>query len=283
MGLLDGKVVLVTGAGAGIGRADALLFAKEGAKVVVNDPGCARDGSGESDAADRVVEEIKSAGGQAVANKRPVGTFAAAEEIVGAAVKAFGGLDVLVNNAGILRDRTALKLSPEEWSAVLDVHLTGAFSCLQAAARVMKDQGRGGRIINMTSIAGLRGNFGQCNYSAAKAGIYGLTRTAAMELARNQITVNAVCPTAYTRMTSDNPGVTDAVGAQVRARDGGAAGGLPRHRPGRASDRPRHRDRRHARLRVPHDDDGGDAPLRRRRAVDASSELAAQIDGALAL
>jgi len=212
MGLLDGKVVLVTGAGAGIGRADALLFAKEGARVLVNDPGCARDGSGESDAADRVVEEIRNAGGEAVANKRPVGTFAAAEEIVGAAVKAFGGLDVLVNNAGILRDRTALKLAPEEWSAVLDVHLTGTFSCLQAAARVMKDQGRGGRIINMTSIAGLRGNFGQSNYSAAKAGIYGLTRTAAMELARNQITVNAVCPTAYTRMTSDNPGVTDAVG-----------------------------------------------------------------------
>jgi NAD(P)-dependent dehydrogenase (short-subunit alcohol dehydrogenase family) len=212
MGLLDGKVVLVTGAGAGIGRADALLFAKEGAKVVVNDPGCARDGSGESDAADRVVEEIRSAGGEAVANKRPVGTFAAAEEIVGAAVKAFGGLDVLVNNAGILRDRTALKLSPEEWSAVLDVHLTGTFSCLQAAARVMKDQGRGGSIINMTSIAGLRGNFGQSNYSAAKAGIYGLTRTTAMELARNQIRVNAVCPTAYTRMTSDNAGVTDAVG-----------------------------------------------------------------------
>ncbi len=94
---------------------------------------------------------------------------------------------------------------------MLDVHLTGAFSCLQAAARVMRDQGRGGRIINMTSIAGLRGNFGQCNYSAAKAGIYGLTRTAAMELARYQITVNAVCPTAYTRMTSDNPGVTEAV------------------------------------------------------------------------
>jgi NAD(P)-dependent dehydrogenase (short-subunit alcohol dehydrogenase family) len=212
MGLLDGRVVLVTGAGAGIGRADALLFAKEGAKVVVNDPGCARDGSGESDAADRVVEEIRSAGGEAIANKRPVGTFAAAEEIVGAAVKAFGGLDVLVNNAGILRDKTALKLTPEEWSAVLDVHLTGAFSCLQAAARVMRDQGRGGRIINMTSIAGLRGNFGQSNYSAAKAGIYGLTRTAALELARYQITVNAVCPTAYTRMTSDNPGVTEAVG-----------------------------------------------------------------------
>ena len=211
MGLLDGKVVLVTGAGAGIGRADALLFAQQGARVVVNDPGCARDGSGESDAADRVVEEIRSAGGEAVANKRPVGTFEAAEEIVGAAVKAFGGLDVLVNNAGILRDKTGLKMAPEEWSAVLDVHLTGTFSCLQAAARVMRDQGRGGRIINMTSIAGLRGNFGQCNYSAAKAGIYGLTRTAAMELARYQITVNAVCPTAYTRMTSDNPGVTEAV------------------------------------------------------------------------
>jgi NAD(P)-dependent dehydrogenase (short-subunit alcohol dehydrogenase family) len=212
MGLLDGKIALVTGAGTGIGRADALLFAEHGAKVVVNDPGVARDGSGSSDAADQVVEEIRGAGGEAVASKRPVGSFEAAEEIVGVALDAFGGLDILVNNAGILRDRTALKLSPEDWSAVLDVHLTGAFACLQAAARVMKDQGRGGRIINMTSIAGLRGNFGQCNYAAAKAGIYGLTRTAALELARAQITVNAVCPTAYTRMTSDNPGVTEAVG-----------------------------------------------------------------------
>jgi NAD(P)-dependent dehydrogenase (short-subunit alcohol dehydrogenase family) len=212
MGLLDGKVALVTGAGTGIGRADALLFAKEGAKVVVNDPGVARDGSGGSDAADTVVEEIRRAGGEAVASKRPVGTFEAAEEIVRTAVDSFGGIDILVNNAGILRDRTALKLSPEDWSAVLAVHLTGTFSCLQAAARVMKDQGRGGRIINMTSIAGLRGNFGQSNYSAAKAGIYGLTRTAALELARQQITVNAVCPTAYTRMTSDNPGVTEDVG-----------------------------------------------------------------------
>ena len=212
MGLLDGKVALVTGAGTGIGRADALLFAQHGAKVVVNDPGVARDGTGGSDAADRVVEEIRRAGGEAVASKRAVGTFEAADEIIRTAVDAFGGLDILVNNAGILRDRTALKLAPEEWSAVLDVHLTGTFSCLQAAARVMKDQARGGRIINMTSVAGLRGNFGQCNYSAAKAGIYGLTRTAALELQRYQITVNAVCPTAYTRMTSDNPGVSEAVG-----------------------------------------------------------------------
>jgi NAD(P)-dependent dehydrogenase (short-subunit alcohol dehydrogenase family) len=212
MGLLEGKVALVTGAGTGIGRADALLFAQHGAKVVVNDPGVERDGTGQSDAADRVVQEIRAAGGEAVAVKTPVGTFEAAEEIVGAAVKAFGGVDILVNNAGILRDRTALKLAPEEWNAVLGVHLTGSFACLQAAARVMKDQGRGGRIINMTSIAGLRGNFGQSNYSAAKAGIYGLTRTAALELARFQITVNAVCPTAYTRMTADNAGVTEAVG-----------------------------------------------------------------------
>ena len=212
MALLAGKSAVVTGAGGGLGREHALLLAREGARVLVNDPGCARDGSGESDAADQVVEEIRAAGGEAEASKTAVGTFATAAEIVQQAVDAFGGVDVLVNNAGILRDRTALKMSEEEWSAVLAVHLTGTFSCLQAAGGVMREQGRGGRIINTTSIAGMQGNFGQSNYAAAKAGIYAVTRTAAMELHRYQITVNAISPTAYTRMTADNAGVDESFG-----------------------------------------------------------------------
>ena len=212
MGILEGKVAIITGAGNGLGRCHALLFAREGARVVVNDPGCERDGSGEGDAADQVVQEIRDAGGEAVADKNPVGTFEVAQKIVDGAVEAFGGLDILVNNAGILRDRTALKMSPEDWFSVLTVHLTGTFSCLQAAGRVMREQARGGRIINTTSIAGLQGNFGQSNYAAAKAGIYAVTRTAAIELERGGITVNAISPTALTRLTSDNAGVSDEFG-----------------------------------------------------------------------
>ena len=217
MALLAGKVAIITGAGNGLGRSHAQLFAKEGARVLVNDPGCARDGSGESDVADQVVDEIRAAGGEASPSKVAVGTFDAAAEIVQQAVDTFGGVDVMVNNAGILRDRTAIKMSEEEWRAVLAVHLTGTFSCLQAAARVMREQGRGGRIINTTSIAGMQGNFGQSNYAAAKAGIYALTRTAAIELQRSEITVNAVSPTAYTRMTSDNSGVTESFGTRFGA------------------------------------------------------------------
>ncbi|MCY3928236.1 MAG: SDR family NAD(P)-dependent oxidoreductase [Acidobacteria bacterium] len=212
MGLLDGKVAIVTGAGNGLGKSHALLLASEGAHVLVNDPGCARDGSGESDVADEVVDLIRTEGGDAAASKVAVGPFEAAAELVQQAVDAFGGVDVLVNNAGILRDRTALKMSEQEWEAVLTVHLSGTFSCLQAAARVMREQGRGGRIINTTSVAGMQGNFGQSNYSAAKAGIYAVTRTAAMELQRYKITVNTISPTAYTRMTADNPGVTESFG-----------------------------------------------------------------------
>ena len=209
MGCLEGKVAIVTGAGGGIGREHALLFAREGAKVVVNDIGCNRDGSGTSDAAERAVHEIRNAGGQAVANGDAVGTFESARRIVQTAVDAFGGLDILVNNAGILRDRTILNMTEEEWNIVIQVHLTGTFSCLQAAARVMKDQGRGGRIINTSSISGLLGMFGQSNYGAAKAGIYSLTRVGAMELARHKITVNALAPAAMTRMMESIPGVKE--------------------------------------------------------------------------
>ena len=207
MGKLDGKVAVITGAGGGIGRQHALLFASEGARILVNDPGVDRDGSGQGDAADRVVQEIVSAGGEAVASKLAVGTMETAAEIMQSAVDTFGQLDILVNNAGILRDRTILKMTAEEWDDVIGVHLTGTFTCLQAAARIMKDQGTGGRIINTSSSSGLLGNFGQANYGAAKAGIYGLTRVAALELARYGITVNAIAPMAMTRMLASLPGI----------------------------------------------------------------------------
>jgi NAD(P)-dependent dehydrogenase (short-subunit alcohol dehydrogenase family) len=218
MGRLDGKVAVITGAGGGIGREHALLFAREGARVVVNDVGCARDGTGRGDAAERVVADVRRQGGEAVANAEAVGTPAGAARIVQAAIDAFGRLDVLVNNAGILRDRTLLNMTEEEWDSVLQVHLKGTFTCLQAAARVMKDQGTGGRIINTSSTSGLLGNFGQANYGAAKIGIHALTRIAAAELARYRITVNAISPVALTRMTGDLPGgkkmTTEAMGPQ---------------------------------------------------------------------
>jgi NAD(P)-dependent dehydrogenase (short-subunit alcohol dehydrogenase family) len=205
MGLLDGKVTVVTGAGNGIGRATALLFAREGAQVLVNDLGGARDGSGNApSAADAVVTEIRAAGGQAAANYENVASKEGAEAIIAGALSAFGRIDVLLNNAGILRDKTLLKMSLAEWQAVLDVHLTGSFLCTQAAALKMKEQGSGS-IINTTSVSGMLGNFGQANYAAAKAGIYGLTRTASIELQRYGVRVNAVAPIAKTRLTEDLP------------------------------------------------------------------------------
>ena len=206
MGLLDGKVAIITGAGGGIGRAEALLFAREGAKVVVNDVGGARDGTGGSDAmARKVVEEITAEGGVAVANFDTVATAEGAAGIVKTALDAFGRIDVLVNNAGILRDKTLLKLDEAQWDSVIDVHLKGTFLVTQAVAKQMIDAGRRGRIVNTTSVSGMLGNFGQSNYAAAKAGIYGLTRTAAIELQKHRITVNALAPVAKTRMTEDLP------------------------------------------------------------------------------
>jgi NAD(P)-dependent dehydrogenase (short-subunit alcohol dehydrogenase family) len=205
MGLLDGKVTVVTGAGNGIGRASALLFAREGARVLVNDLGGGRDGDGAApSAADAVVAEIRKAGGNAEANYASVASQAGAEAIIDQAVASFGRIDVLLNNAGILRDKTLLKMSLSEWQSVLDVHLTGSFLCTQAAAQKMKAQGSGS-IINTTSVSGMLGNFGQANYAAAKAGIYGLTRTASIELQRYGVRVNAVAPIAKTRMTDDLP------------------------------------------------------------------------------
>ncbi|MFO0659955.1 MAG: SDR family NAD(P)-dependent oxidoreductase [Polyangiaceae bacterium] len=206
MGLMDGKVVVVTGAGGGIGRAEALLFASEGAKVLVNDLGSARDGSGASgSAAEAVAAEITAAGGQAAANHDSVATVDGANAIIKAAVDAFGRVDTVVNNAGILRDKSFLKMDEEMWDAVVQVHLKGTFLVSQAAVRQMEAQGGGGRIINTTSVSGMLGNFGQSNYAAAKAGIYGLTRTMAIELQKKRITVNALAPIAKTRMTEDLP------------------------------------------------------------------------------
>src|SRR5215510_2724100 len=196
MGMFDGKVAIITGAGTGIGRAHALAFAKEGAKVVVNDLGGDRSGSGKgSEAADRVVQEIKAAGGEAVANYESVATREGAESILWTALSKYGRVDILVNNAGVLRDRSLLNMSDADWDVVNSVHLKGTFYCSQQVARFLKVQGKGGRIINTTSLSGLMGNFGQANYSAAKAGIYGLTRTAHMELyEKHKITVNAIAP-----------------------------------------------------------------------------------------
>ena len=206
MGLLDGKVAIITGSGGGIGRAHALLFAKEGAKVVVNDLGGARDGAGnDASAANQVAEEIKKAGGIAVPSYDSVATTTGAAKVIQAAVSAFGRADILVNNAGILRDKSFLKMDEEMWDSVIAVHLKGSFLCAQAFAKQVVAQGGGGRIVNTTSVSGMLGNFGQANYASAKAGIYGLTRTMSIELQKHRITVNAIAPIAKTRMTEDLP------------------------------------------------------------------------------
>ena len=202
MGLLDGKVAVVTGSGRGIGRGFALELAKEGAKVVVNDVGSDVNGRGTAeDPAFTVCQEIEKAGGVAVPNYDDVSNFDSAANIIGTAREQFGSIDILVNNAGILRDKSLLKMEPDEFDAVINVHLKGTFNCTRHAAGHMKEKGYG-RIINIVSSAGLRGNFGQTNYSAAKAGIAGMTLTWAIELGKYGITVNAMAPSAVTRMTT---------------------------------------------------------------------------------
>ncbi len=205
-GLLEGKVAIVTGAGGGIGRAEALLFAREGAKVVVNDVGGSRGGEGASSSmADEVVAEIVKAGGSAKAHYESIATASGAQSLIETAIAAFGRADVLVNNAGILRDKSLLKLEESQFDVVIAVHLKGTFLCTQAFAKQVVAQGSGGRIVNTTSVSGMLGNFGQANYAAAKAGIYGFTRTAAIELQKHRITVNCIAPIAKTRMTEDLP------------------------------------------------------------------------------
>ena len=192
----DGRVAIVTGAGQGIGRMYALELAARGAKVVVNDLGGARDGDGsDQSAADKVVVEIKAAGGQAVANYDSVATMQGGANIVQTAVDAFGKVDILVNNAGILRDKSFLKMSEQEWDLVIAVHLKGAFCVTQPAVKLMKAANYG-RIIFTSSTSGIYGNFGQCNYGAAKMGLVGLMNCLKLEVANYDIKVNTVAPTA---------------------------------------------------------------------------------------
>ena len=200
--LLEGRVAVVTGAGRGIGREFALCLAREGAAVVVNDIGVSLRGDPmDEDPATAVCHEIEAFGGHAVPVHESVTDFGAAERIITTAVDTFGKIDILVNNAGIVRDRTLVKMSEEEFDAVIATHLKGTFNCTRHAAPFMKEAGYG-RIINITSSAGLRGNFGQTNYAAAKAGLMGMTFVWALELGRSGITVNAVAPSGATRMTA---------------------------------------------------------------------------------
>jgi NAD(P)-dependent dehydrogenase (short-subunit alcohol dehydrogenase family) len=210
MGLLDGKVAIVTGAGGGLGRCHALLFAKEGAAVVVNDLGGARDGAGGGHSmADQVVKEIKAAGGQAVANYDSVATVEGGNNICKTAVDAFGKVDILVNNAGILRDKTLVNTDEASWDIVIQVHLKGTYCVTRPVFTHMKERGQGGVIVNTSSTSGLIGNFGQSNYGAAKAGIAGFTRCLALEGKKYNIRVWGLAPVAVTRLTEDLPGMAN--------------------------------------------------------------------------
>jgi NAD(P)-dependent dehydrogenase (short-subunit alcohol dehydrogenase family) len=217
MGALDGRVAIITGAGRGIGREHALLFAAEGAKVVVNDLGGGLDGSTqEATPAEEVVAEITAAGGRAIANHDNVATWDGGERLIHAAIEAFGDLHVLVNNAGILRDRVLVNLSEEDWDAVINVHLKGHFVPTRHAATYWREQAKAGKVvkasvINTSSTSGLLGNVGQSNYGAAKSGIASFSLIIAEELGRYGVRVNAIAPAARTRMTESTPGLSDYV------------------------------------------------------------------------
>jgi len=211
--LLEGKVAVVTGSGRGIGRGIALALAKEGAKVVINDVGCATDGRGtDADPAAVVCKEIAALGGEAIPNYDSVAEFDSAGNIIKSAVDKWGQIDIVVNNAGILRDKQLVNMSPEDFDAVLKVHLYGGFNCTRHALPVMREKGYG-RIINIVSSAGLRGNFGQANYGAAKAGLMGMTFVIAVEHMKGNaegkysITANALAPAGMTRMVGTMPGM----------------------------------------------------------------------------
>src|SRR5882672_6532762 len=207
MGLLDSRVAIVTGAGGGIGREHSLALAREGAAVLVNDLGGARDGSGKShNMADHVVEEIKQAGGEAAANYDDVSTMAGGQNILKGALAAFDRVDLLVNNAGILRDKSFANTTEEMWDIVVKVHLKGTYCVTHAVWNHLKDAAHGGVVINTSSTSGLNGNFGQCNYGAAKAGIAGFSRCLAIEGKKYGIRVHILAPVALTRLTEDLPG-----------------------------------------------------------------------------
>jgi NAD(P)-dependent dehydrogenase (short-subunit alcohol dehydrogenase family) len=219
MGALEGRVAIITGAGRGIGREHALLFAAEGAKVVVNDLGGAMDGSGDDRTpAEQVVAEIEAMGGQAVANADNVAEWAGGERLIKAALDAFGDLHVLVNNAGILRDRVLVNMTEDEWDAVIAVHLKGHFVPTRHAAAYWRAQSKAGKtvkasVINTSSTSGLLSNPGQANYGAAKSGIATFSEIAAKELIRYGVRVNAIAPAARTRLTESTPGLGDIVAA----------------------------------------------------------------------
>jgi NAD(P)-dependent dehydrogenase (short-subunit alcohol dehydrogenase family) len=223
VGLFDGKVAIVTGAGRGIGRSHSLLLASEGAAVVVNDLGGGAAGDG-SDAtpAQQVVDEITAAGGRAVANYDSVSSWAGAEKLIAQAVDAFGGLDVLINNAGILRDKMSFNMDEAEWDQVVDVHLKGHFATSKFAASYWRSKSKetgeavNGKIVNTASESGLYGNAGQVNYAAAKAGIASMTIVMARELERIGVRVNAICPVARTRLTETVAGA----GEFMKAKEG---------------------------------------------------------------
>ena len=217
MGALDGRVAIITGAGRGIGREHALLFAAEGAKVVVNDLGGAVDGSGDDRSpAVKVVDEILAAGGEAIANNDDVADWDGGKRLIDSAIEAFGDLHVLVNNAGILRDRVIVNMTEDDWDSVMRVHLKGHFVPTRHAATYWRERSKAGddvraAIVNTSSTSGLLGNPGQANYGAAKAGIAAFSVIANQELGRYGVRVNAIAPAARTRMTESTPGLSDIV------------------------------------------------------------------------
>jgi NAD(P)-dependent dehydrogenase (short-subunit alcohol dehydrogenase family) len=213
--MLEDKVAVVTGAARGIGREIAILMARHGARVVVNDYGGSADGTGASSGpADEVVKEIKGQGGQAVASAESVATMKGGASIIQSALDHFGRVDIVVNNAGILRDRMIFNMTEEEWDGVINTHLKGTFAVTRAAAPHMREK-KWGRFVNMTSTSGLVGNVGQANYAAAKMGIFGFTKVVALDMARYNVTANCISPFAWTRMIGTIPTETEAQKARV--------------------------------------------------------------------
>ena len=217
MSSLKDKVAIITGAGRGIGKETALYLAKKGVKVLVNDLGADPDGSGEQKIADEVVEEIVSSGGEALANYESVDSYEGGKNIFDSALSEFGAVDILVNNAGILRDKTLFNMEESDWDAIMAVHLKGHFNCTQPFVRYIRETNRlNCKIINMSSVSGLIGNFGQTNYGAAKAGIAGFSRSLSMEMAKYKCSVNTISPGAATRLTID---LMKAAGREVDEND----------------------------------------------------------------